>query len=214
MAAEQIEQLRPVRRARALALVAFLGLLGLAALPQLTSSAREKRDSTAPAPELLSRYHPEAGLAAICREPEILGEAHGMCGFGARRTSGRPGPGPVARPRTEDIRFAEEPPEPPSFSESPGVDHWEIGFSEVPAAYFGGGGGGGGLTGGVLRLASSGGGIGGAPLLLLNDGSGGGGGGNPLPECVEDCDPSNPVPEPTAALLFGLGFAAIARLRR
>ena len=201
-----------------MAALAFLVVLGVAFLPRAFESD-DSSEVLRSAPDFLERYNPEAGLAAICREPEILGEAHGLCGLGGvRRTSQRlPAPMP---PPTKDIRFATEEPE-PTHIETPALDHWDIGFSQLPAVLLGDGGG--GLTGfgGAISVAGGGGGI---PFFLVDDDNGNGNPrSGPPPVCDPEIDPecddddtepppdTPPVPEPTAALLFGLGFAAILR---
>jgi hypothetical protein len=121
-------------------------------------------------------------------------------------------------PLTKDIRFATEDPE-PTHLETPAIDHWDIGFSQLPAVLSGGGGGPIGGFGGALSVSAGGGGV---PVFFIDDDNGNGNSrsGPPFPpecdpqsdpECDDDDTETPPVPEPTAALLFGLGFAAILR---
>ena len=219
MATDRVDGVQPGRHASWLAALAFLFVLGVALLPRAFAGDGSKGGSLGPAPDFLQRYNPEAGLAAICREPEILGEAHGLCGFGGvRRTAQRT---PAPPPLTEDIRFATEGPE-PTYIETPPLDSWDIGFSQLPAAILPTAGGGTPGFAGALSVSGGGGGVGG---FLLVDSGGNGNGNNPVipfggcdPQ-TEDCDGDSdseppgtpPVPEPSAALLFGLGFAAILR---
>ena len=77
------------------------------------------------------------------------------------------------------------------------------------------------LLAGAISISGGGGGLGG--FLILDDDDGNGGGPPPvLVECDPETDPdgcddgeSDPpekaIPEPTAALLFGLGFVAVLR---
>ncbi len=206
--ATESDESRPKRNAGLLAALALLMLLGLAMLPRVLSTGGE--GASALVPQLLERYS-DAGLGAICREPEILGEAHGLCGLGGvARTAG-----PIAR----DIRFATE--GPGGSGDVPAIDDWELGFSDLPALVLDGGGaaapilGGGGST-------IAGGGSAAAVFFAAAAGSSGGNNNNPGPPpgddpgCEDDCDDppgTPPVPEPSAALLFGLGFAFLLKSR-
>ncbi len=217
MATDQVANHQPGRYGRWMAALAFLFVVGVALLPRAFASDGSKTGSHVATPDFLQRYNPEAGLAAICREPEILGEAHGLCGLGgASRTSSR---APGAPPITKDIRFATEGPE-PTHLDTPAIDHWDIGFSQLPAVALGDGGSGLSGFGGALSISGGGNGIGG--FLILDDDDGNGNRGPTPFGCdpeTEDCDgdsdteppPEKQVPEPSAALLFGLGFAAILR---
>ena len=130
-----------------------------------------------------------------------------------RRTSYRDAL-PLA-PTTKDIRFATEDPG-PTHTDTPALDEYDIGFSQLPAVLPASGAGG-GLAGfgGAVSVAS-----GGVPGFFIVDDDNGDG--NPRsfppgcdpesdPECDDDDTETPPVPEPTAALLFGLGFAAVLR---
>jgi hypothetical protein len=213
VATDRVDEHKPGRHASWLAALALAAVLGVALLPRAFTSD-DSSEVVRVTPDFLERYNPEAGLAAICREPEILGEAHGLCGLGGvRRTSHRlPAPMP---PLTKDIRFATEEPE-PTHIETPALDQWDIGFSQLPAVLLGDGGS------GTISIAGGGGGIPG--FFVIDDDNGNG---NPRSVPPPSCDPQSdpecddddtepppetpPVPEPTAALLFGLGFAAILR---
>lgn len=213
---EKIES-RYQRRVLVLA-YALLGLLAL--LPLFCMGENLVEAEKKPFSNVLEGYDPTDRWAGMCQDIDFpssdLGDEHEICGL----------PKPAAAPirlasSGDDIRFDRR--DEPALPPGPVVDHWEdshLGLPVVVAAAPAGGGGGG------FAIQSISGGGGGFLLLAFDDsdssGSGFGGGGPlgdpdpdpPFEEPNPDPDPEDPsVPEPSAGVLFALGFAAVLRQR-